>query len=66
MTLVFVIVRPKSQVECGSKDKSQSLSPWPPRKKNVSYCECCLQSFANLAEVTDSFPTRRRDALRLE
>ncbi|XP_051925353.1 uncharacterized protein dbf4b [Hippocampus zosterae] len=41
---------PKSKVECGSEDKSQSLSPWPPRKKNVSYCECCLQAFANLAE----------------
>ncbi|XP_077359023.1 uncharacterized protein dbf4b isoform X2 [Festucalex cinctus] len=46
--------RPKSKAESRSKDKSQTVAPWPPRKKNITYCECCLQSFANLDEHLQS------------
>ncbi|XP_054623677.1 uncharacterized protein dbf4b [Dunckerocampus dactyliophorus] len=46
--------RPKSKVESSSKDKSQTPSPWLPRKKNLSYCECCMQSFSNLEEHLQS------------
>ncbi|XP_077407947.1 uncharacterized protein dbf4b isoform X2 [Vanacampus margaritifer] len=46
--------RPKSKAESRGKDQSQTVSPWPPRKKNISYCECCLQSFANLDEHLQS------------
>nr|XP_061822080.1 uncharacterized protein dbf4b [Nerophis lumbriciformis] len=46
--------RSKSKVLSSNKDKSQTPSPWPPRKKNLSYCECCLQSFSNLEEHLQS------------
>ncbi|XP_061160789.1 uncharacterized protein dbf4b isoform X2 [Syngnathus typhle] len=46
--------RPKSKVESGSKGKSRTLSPWPPRKKSISYCECCLRAFTNLPEHLES------------
>ncbi|XP_061612652.1 uncharacterized protein dbf4b isoform X2 [Phyllopteryx taeniolatus] len=46
--------RAKSKVQSRIRDKSQTLSPWPPRKKGISYCECCLQSFTNLDEHLQS------------
>ncbi|XP_075949888.1 uncharacterized protein dbf4b [Anarhichas minor] len=47
--------REKKKVESSIEDKSQtaldcSPSPWRPRKKEASYCECCHQPFTNLEE----------------
>lgn len=43
-------------MESSIEDKSQpplscNPSPWKPRKKDLSYCECCHQPFSNLEEV---------------
>ncbi|XP_061665570.1 uncharacterized protein dbf4b [Syngnathoides biaculeatus] len=46
--------RPKGKVQNSSRDKSRTVSLWPPRKKGISYCECCLQSFTNLDEHLQS------------
>nr|XP_057917577.1 uncharacterized protein dbf4b [Doryrhamphus excisus] len=46
--------RPNNKVESSSKDKSQTPPPWLLRKKNLSYCECCLESFSNLEEHLQS------------
>lgn len=48
--------REKKKVESSHQDKSQTPlscnpSPWRPRKKDLSYCECCHQPFTNLDEV---------------
>ncbi|XP_063338062.1 uncharacterized protein dbf4b [Pelmatolapia mariae] len=49
------------KVESSIQEKSQSKSPlscnpspWRPRKKDTSYCECCQQSFTNLEEHLQS------------
>ncbi|TDG97972.1 hypothetical protein EPR50_G00213620 [Perca flavescens] len=49
----------KKKVESSIKDKSQTPlwcnpSPWRPRKKDLSYCECCHQPFTNLEEHLQS------------
>ncbi|KAG7227939.1 hypothetical protein INR49_013733 [Caranx melampygus] len=51
--------REKKKVESSIQDKSQtpfncSPSPWRPRKKDTSYCECCHQPFTNLEEHLQS------------
>nr|XP_046234078.1 uncharacterized protein dbf4b [Scatophagus argus] len=51
--------REKKKVESSVQDKSQTAlscnpSPWRPRKKDLSYCECCQQSFTNLEEHLQS------------
>ncbi|XP_070847212.1 uncharacterized protein dbf4b [Chaetodon trifascialis] len=51
--------REKKKVENSIQDKSQTPlscgpSPWKPRKKDLSYCECCQQPFANLEEHLQS------------
>nr|XP_020460991.1 uncharacterized protein LOC109963072 [Monopterus albus] len=51
--------REKKEVESTSQDKSLTPiscnpSPWQPRKKDVSYCECCQQPFTNLQEHLQS------------
>ena len=48
--------REKKKVESSIQDKSQTLlscnpSLWRPRKKDLSYCECCHEPFTNLEEV---------------
>lgn len=49
------------KVESNIQEKSQSKSPlscnpspWRPRKKDNSYCECCQQPFTNLEEHLQS------------
>ncbi|XP_068585436.1 uncharacterized protein dbf4b [Cebidichthys violaceus] len=47
--------REKKKVESSIQDKSQTTvycnpSPWRPRKKEASYCECCHQPFTSLEE----------------
>ncbi|XP_034715970.1 uncharacterized protein dbf4b isoform X2 [Etheostoma cragini] len=49
----------KKHVENSIQDKSQTPlwchpSPWRPRKKDLSYCECCHQPFTNLEEHLQS------------
>ncbi|XP_008290440.1 uncharacterized protein dbf4b [Stegastes partitus] len=49
----------KKKVESSTQDKSQTPlscnpSPWRPRKKDLSYCECCHQPFTNLDEHLQS------------
>ncbi|XP_051795834.1 uncharacterized protein dbf4b isoform X2 [Acanthochromis polyacanthus] len=49
----------EKKVESSTQDKSQTPlscnpSPWRPRKKDVSYCECCHQPFTNLEEHLQS------------
>ncbi|XP_032358967.1 uncharacterized protein dbf4b isoform X2 [Etheostoma spectabile] len=49
----------KKHVESSIQDKSQTPlwcnpSPWRPRKKDLSYCECCHQPFTNLEEHLQS------------
>ncbi|XP_071319309.1 uncharacterized protein dbf4b isoform X2 [Trachinotus anak] len=51
--------REKKKVESSTQDKSQTPlncnpSPWRPRKKDTSYCECCHQPFTNLDEHLQS------------
>lgn len=51
-----LLIREKKKVESSIQDKSQTPlscnpSPWRPRKKDLSYCECCHQPFTNLEEV---------------
>ncbi|XP_044033563.1 uncharacterized protein dbf4b [Siniperca chuatsi] len=51
--------REKKKVESSIQDKSQTPlscnpSPWRPRKKDLSYCECCHQPFTNLEEHLQS------------
>ncbi|XP_020506866.2 uncharacterized protein dbf4b [Labrus bergylta] len=51
--------REKKKVESGIQDKSQTPiscnpSPWRPRKKDRSYCECCQQPFNHLEEHLQS------------
>ncbi|KAA8581525.1 hypothetical protein FQN60_003106 [Etheostoma spectabile] len=51
--------REKKHVESSIQDKSQTPlwcnpSPWRPRKKDLSYCECCHQPFTNLEEHLQS------------
>ncbi|XP_041670846.1 uncharacterized protein dbf4b isoform X2 [Cheilinus undulatus] len=51
--------REKKKVESSVQDKSQTPvscnpSPWRPRKKDVSYCECCHQHLNNLEEHLQS------------
>ncbi|TKS89643.1 Protein DBF4 -like protein B [Collichthys lucidus] len=51
--------REKKKVESSLQDKSQTPlscnpSPWKPRKKDLSYCECCHQPFTNLDEHLQS------------
>ncbi|XP_034415201.1 uncharacterized protein dbf4b [Cyclopterus lumpus] len=51
--------REKKKVECSIQDKSQTTlgcnrSLSKPRKKEVSYCECCHQPFTNLDEHMQS------------
>ncbi|KAM6963905.1 uncharacterized protein LKV04_019872 isoform 1-T1 [Tautogolabrus adspersus] len=51
--------REKKKVESGIQDKSQTPiscnpSPWRPRKKDLSYCECCHQPFNHLEEHLQS------------
>ncbi|XP_074518676.1 uncharacterized protein dbf4b [Halichoeres trimaculatus] len=47
------------KVESSAQDKSQTAlsctpSPWRPRKKDLSYCECCHQPFNNMEEHLQS------------
>lgn len=59
--LIFFLVCPlsfrkKKKIESSPQDKAETPpsfnpSPWRPRKKGTSYCECCHQSFSNLEEV---------------
>ncbi|XP_023124079.2 uncharacterized protein dbf4b [Amphiprion ocellaris] len=49
----------EKKVEGSTQDKSQTPlsgnpSPWRPRKKDMSYCECCHQPFTNLEEHLQS------------
>ncbi|XP_072229508.1 uncharacterized protein dbf4b [Leuresthes tenuis] len=68
----------EKKAESGNRDKPQSPlsynpSPWRPRKKDLSYCECCCEAFTNLEEhlqsdqhrsfVADSFNYREVDQL---
>ncbi|KAM8729496.1 uncharacterized protein dbf4b isoform 2-T2 [Acanthopagrus schlegelii] len=51
--------REKKKVESSIQDKSQTLlscnpSVWRPRKKDLSYCECCHEPFTNLEEHLQS------------
>ncbi|XP_026170535.1 uncharacterized protein dbf4b [Mastacembelus armatus] len=51
--------REKKEVESSAQDKSPtplhcSPSRWQPRKKNLSYCECCHQPFTNVEEHLQS------------
>ncbi|XP_036937059.1 protein DBF4 homolog B isoform X2 [Acanthopagrus latus] len=51
--------REKKKVESSIQDKSQTLlscnpSLWRPRKKDLSYCECCHEPFTNLEEHLQS------------
>ncbi|XP_057682262.1 protein chiffon [Corythoichthys intestinalis] len=46
--------RPNSKVKSCSKEKSPNQSPWQPRKKAISFCECCLQPVTNLDEHLQS------------
>ncbi|XP_034563655.1 protein DBF4 homolog A [Notolabrus celidotus] len=51
--------REKKKVESSVQDKSltplsYNPSPWRPRKKDISYCECCHQPFNNLEEHLQS------------
>ncbi|XP_042363870.1 uncharacterized protein dbf4b [Plectropomus leopardus] len=51
--------REKKKAESSIQDKSQTPlscnpSPWRPRKKDLSYCECCHQPFTNLEEHLQS------------
>ncbi|XP_040885209.1 uncharacterized protein dbf4b [Toxotes jaculatrix] len=51
--------REKKKAESSIQDKSQTPlncnpSPWRPRKKDTSYCECCHQPFTNLEEHLQS------------
>lgn len=51
-----LLIREKKKIESSIQDKSQTPlscnpSPWRPRKKDLSYCECCHQPFTNLEEV---------------
>ncbi|XP_035515981.1 uncharacterized protein dbf4b [Morone saxatilis] len=51
--------REKKKVESSIQDKpptplSCNPSPWRPRKKDLSYCECCHQPFTNLEEHLQS------------
>ncbi|XP_033486622.1 uncharacterized protein dbf4b [Epinephelus lanceolatus] len=51
--------REKKKVKSSTQDKPQTLlscnpSPWRPRKKDLSYCECCQQPFTNLEEHLQS------------
>ncbi|XP_037610336.1 uncharacterized protein dbf4b [Sebastes umbrosus] len=51
--------RKKKKVESSIQDKPQTplscnLSPWRPRKKDLSFCECCHQPFTNLEEHLQS------------
>lgn len=61
-TLIFFFLvcfcqyRKKKKIESSPQDKAETPpsfnpSPWRPRKKDTSYCECCHQSFSNLEEV---------------
>lgn len=48
--------RKKKKIESSPQEKAETPpsfnpSPWRPRKKDTSYCECCHQSFSNLEEV---------------
>lgn len=52
----FVLIREKNEMESSLQNKCESPlsytpSPWRPRKKDLSYCECCHQHFTNLDEV---------------
>ncbi|XP_014879222.1 protein DBF4 homolog B isoform X1 [Poecilia latipinna] len=49
----------ENKVENNSKEKSPTQlscnpSPWRPRRKDASYCECCRETFANLEEHLQS------------
>ncbi|XP_075313640.1 uncharacterized protein dbf4b [Odontesthes bonariensis] len=49
----------EKKVESSNRDKPQSPlnynpSPWRPRKKDLSYCECCCEAFTNLEEHLQS------------
>ncbi|XP_054899072.1 protein DBF4 homolog B [Poeciliopsis prolifica] len=49
----------ENKVENNSKKKSPTQlscnpSPWRPRRKDASYCECCHETFANLEEHLQS------------
>ncbi|XP_045924197.1 protein DBF4 homolog B [Micropterus dolomieu] len=51
--------REKKKVGSNIQDKSQTPlscnpTPWRPRKKDLSYCECCHQPFTNLEEHLQS------------
>ncbi|XP_039991979.1 uncharacterized protein dbf4b [Xiphias gladius] len=51
--------RENKKVESSIQDKSQTPvncnpSPWRPRKKDASYCECCHLPFTNLEEHLQS------------
>ncbi|XP_059179996.1 uncharacterized protein dbf4b [Centropristis striata] len=51
--------REKKKVKSSVQDKTPSPlscgpSPWRPRKKDLSYCECCHQPFTNLEEHLQS------------
>ncbi|XP_035469420.2 uncharacterized protein dbf4b [Scophthalmus maximus] len=51
--------REKKKIISSIQDKSQTPltfnpSPWRPRKKDTSYCECCHQPFTNLEEHLQS------------
>ncbi|KAL6094975.1 dbf4b [Pungitius sinensis] len=52
-------IREKKKIESSLKDKSQTTlcctpSPLRPRKKDVSFCECCHQPFTSLEEHLQS------------
>ncbi|KAM3591424.1 uncharacterized protein V6R79_001955 [Siganus canaliculatus] len=51
--------RKKRRLESSDEDKSLTPlgcnpSPWRPRKKDLSYCECCRQTFTHLEEHLQS------------
>lgn len=56
-TVVYcVLIREKNEIESSVQNKCEtpiSCNPslWRPRKKDLSYCECCHQHFTNLEEV---------------
>ncbi|XP_058476140.1 uncharacterized protein dbf4b [Solea solea] len=59
-----VIKSEKKRVEGSIQDKSLTPlncnpSPWRPRKKDTSYCECCHQPFTNLEEHLHSDQHRK-------
>ncbi len=54
--MVHFSIREKKKTKSSIQERSQTPlscnpSPWRPRKKDLSYCECCHQPFNNLEEV---------------